>query len=520
MAQFKVLKGIDNPISGGVAISPDQTIGDDVVTQYKDLFGTDFPAQTLLDQGVIEAVGEEGDEDAPPPPTIDDRFSDVINQQETQAGLKPSGGTLGDFGVPSGGEFKVAPLSVDNNQFEPDAPTLPQIDLVTTLADQSNLDVIMPGGFNPSNIDPNVVSDIGKADAAKGTLTSPIDLALAQGTVSGQSIAQAQTEDLDEKATVRYQLGELYKSIEDGKPLPPWASGPIRATANIMASRGLGKSSMASAAMVVALQEAGLPIAASDAQAFQQIQLQNLNNKQQTTLANAATFAAMDRANLSARMTALSENSRAFLAIDLQNLSNEQQVEVIDYQGRLQTLFSNQAATNAAKTFNAQSTNDVNRFFAQLDVAVQENNKQRTAAMEQFNSNESNAMSRYDASLMDSRDKFYINMQKEINQSNAVWRRTINTVDTAAGNEAARINAQNLLGLSVNAQNRLWQQYRDEASFLMESSENDKQRAHNAAQQASQNNFNIKRYNEAAKDNFWTTVGTTVAAGLFSRSGK
>ena len=49
----------------------------------------------------------------------------------------------------------------------------------------------------------------------------------------------------------------------------------------------------------------------------------------------------------------------------------------------------------------------------------------------------------------------------------------------------------------------------------METSENDKQRAHNAAMLASQNNFAIEQYNQAAKDNFWTTVGVAIAAALF-----
>ncbi len=63
-------------------------------------------------------------------------------------------------------------------------------------------------------------------------------------------------------------------------------------------------------------------------------------------------------------------------------------------------------------------------------------------------------------------------MTAQIDASNALWRRTINTSNTAAINEAQRANAQALLGVSLDSQNRLWQQYRDEANFLMNVSEN------------------------------------------------
>ena len=51
---------------------------------------------------------------------------------------------------------------------------------------------------------------------------------------------------------------------------------------------------MAAAAITTALMESGVQIAAQDANKYAAIQLQNLNNKQQSALQNAATFAAMD----------------------------------------------------------------------------------------------------------------------------------------------------------------------------------------------------------------------------------
>ena len=108
-----------------------------------------------------------------------------------------------------------------------------------------------------------------------------------QGLVSEKSLAQAATGEVDERSTVRYQLGELYKSFEEGKEPPAWASPAIRAVTSQMQARGLGASSMAAAAITQAVLEAGIPIAKADADRYGAIQLTNLNNQQQAALQNA-----------------------------------------------------------------------------------------------------------------------------------------------------------------------------------------------------------------------------------------
>lgn len=54
-----------------------------------------------------------------------------------------------------------------------------------------------------------------------------------------------------------------------------------------MQQRGIGASSMAAAALTQALMESGIPIATADANSYAKIQLQNLNNRQETALKNA-----------------------------------------------------------------------------------------------------------------------------------------------------------------------------------------------------------------------------------------
>ena len=295
------------------------------------------------------------------------------------------------------------------------------------------------------------------------------------------SLAEAKTQTLAQEATTKYQVEQLVASLDSGAELPAWAAPNIRKVRSIMNQRGLSSSSMASAAMVQALMESAIPIANSDAQAYSKIQLQNLNNEQQTALANAATIAAMDRQNLDNKMKAAQQNATSFLQMDITNLSNRQATETLNYQSKVQSLFTDQAAANAAKQFNATTQNQVNQFYDQLGSTVATNNANREAAMDQFNVDQSNTIKRYNAKMEDARERFNTTMQQQIDQSNALWRRTINTSNTAEQNNANRINAANILGITAASQANLWQKYRDDIHYAFTSTENAAQRAQQLA---------------------------------------
>jgi len=333
-----------------------------------------------------------------------------------------------------------------------------------------------------------------EAIAAKGTLSSESLVGNIQGEVSEKSIAQAATGELDERATVKYQIGELYKSFEEGAEPPAWASPAMRKVTAMMQARGLGSSSMASAAMTQAIMEAGIPIASADANAYAQIQITNLNNQQQASLQNAMTYAAMDRANLDARLKTAVNNAQAFLQIDLTNLSNEQKMLELDYQGQLQALTSNQAAENVAAQFNAKSQNQVNQFYDQLNSSIETANANRIAAQQQFNVSQKNAMSQFFEGLNNDRQKFNQNMSLQIEQSNVIWRREENTANTAAANEAARINAQNMYNLTNASQAALWQSYRDDVAFILQTAENELDRSHQFALLGMQQDGNMDMF--------------------------
>ena len=207
--------------------------------------------------------------------------------------------------------------------------------------------------------------------------------------------------------------------------------------------------------------------------------LQNLSNEQAMALANAATVANMDMANLSNQQQAEIQNAQNFLAMDMANLTNAQQAKTINQAAQQQAMLSNQAANNAAAQFNATSENQTDQFFASLQNNINTTNAASQNASNQFNAGQFNAMEQFQKNLSAQTEQFNVQNAMVIAQSNVQWRRNVNTANTAAQNAANQINAQNYFNLSNSALSNIWQEYRDEASFVYQSSQNNLDRAFN-----------------------------------------
>ena len=353
---------------------------------------------------------------------------------------------------------------------------------------------------DPAPVTTTKVGEVTPGVAATATLSEGSLMQAQTGTVSPESLAVAATQELDPRATTKYQLTELFKTIEDGKPLPAWAAPAVRNVSSVMQQRGLGSSSMAAAAITQAVMESGIAIASQDAQKYSAIQLANLSNQQAATLQNAANVARMDLTNLNNRQAAAVNNAKSFLSLDMQNLTNEQQMATINYQGQLKGMLTDAAADNAAKQFNAKTQKEVDLFFAELGTQIESATLNRKAAIEQYNVSQKNSMKQFNAQMQTARDQFNANMGVQIAQSNAQWRRDINTSNTAQQNAANQVNAQNLLGLTQQAQANLWQVYRDQAAWNLQISENNLSRAHNAALQSMAISVNADIYDDRFED--------------------
>lgn len=316
------------------------------------------------------------------------------------------------------------------------------------------------------------------------------DTKTVQGKVSAGAKVEAATALPSANATVSGQLEKLMSQFEGGQA-PPWAQGAMRMAETVMASRGMGASSMAGSAITQAAMESAIQIAVQDAQTFSQFEMQNLNNRQQARL----------------------QNAQAFLQMDLANLDIANQTNLFKSQALIQGLFTDQAAANAAKQFNATSENQTDQFFAQLKTQVAQFNAAQKNGMRQFNVEQENAVKMFNKEVLNARAQFNATQRLVIDQANAKWRQTIATQDNAQINENNRLNAQLATNMTSQAYNNLWQTERDIMAFAFTAAENAAERANNVviAKLASDN----KSTSDTVKGNAaGTLVGKIIDRGV------
>ena len=217
-------------------------------------------------------------------------------------------------------------------------------------------------------------------------------------------------------------------------------------------------------------------VALENARLAQTVDLQNLNARQAVVMAEIAQMSTLERANLTNRQAEAVQNAQAFLQMDMTNLSYEQQTAQINSQARIQSMFSDTAALNAARQFNATSQNQTDQFYSNLGASVSQFNATQSNSMAQYNAGQTNAISQFNAQLKSQRQQFNAQNRLVVDQANAQWRRQIATADTAAVNFANQFNAEALLDASTTAYNDLWQYNRDLLEWAWTSSENDKSR--------------------------------------------
>tara|TARA_R100001460_G_scaffold61373_1_gene101445 strand:+ start:52 stop:1605 length:1554 start_codon:yes stop_codon:yes gene_type:complete len=369
--------------------------------------------------------------------------------------------------------------------------------------------IAAPGSVTGTQVTGPTAQTAAQTTAATVSGSTPTVSAAQMSGLTGP--AQAATGTITSDATVKGQLGSLQQEVEtalaSGNPLPVWARGAAKAAEAAMANRGLSASSMAAEALAEGIMQSAIPIAAKDAATYKDMIFQNLSNNQQANITNAQSYLKMDMANLSNRQQA-----------NLQNINTRQSF-----------LLSDQAAANVASQFNATSQNQVNQFYDKLSTSISDQNASRLDAMNKFTEaeknkvnalnagnsiavNEANAkreatLNQYNATLENQRQQFNTNNQKEIDQSNVVWRRAVNTANTAAVNAANQTNAQNLLNVSNWALSSMWQQWRDEASWVNSAGENERNRNHNLAMAALERSTALDLQDQKSKDALYQLIG-------------
>jgi len=218
-------------------------------------------------------------------------------------------------------------------------------------------------------------------------------------------------------------------------------------------------------------------IALENSRAANTVGLANLSNNQAMVMAEASALSNLDMSNLSNRQQSAVQNAQSFLQMDMGNLNNNQQTAMFKAQTIAQSLFTDQAATNASRQFNATSQNQTDQFFANLQTQVSNFNAEQSNAMSRYNAGELNALEQFNTTMKNQREQFNAQNRLVIDQSNAQWRRQVATADTAAINRANELNAKALIDVSTGAYNNLWQGFRDDMEFAWKSSDNAQERA-------------------------------------------
>lgn len=349
-------------------------------------------------------------------------------------------------------------------------------------------------------------------DFASQDISNIIDTSTVAGKLLAQELGTGNYTDA--KSTVLGQMKIISAEFKDsqGNPkIPEWAQGLARDAGRLMAFKGI-TGSAGIEVMSNALMQATLGVAEKDAAFFQTVSLKNLDNKQQSIINKANVLAQFEVANLDARQAALVNNAKAFLQMDLTNLSNRQQAEVINTQSMVQALFTDQAAVNAQRLFTAESSNDFEKFYDQLSSNVSQFNATQQNSMSQFNANATNTALQFNSEMENQRQQFYSTMQYNVDVANAKWRQTVETENNRIKFEAASTDVKNMLSLSQEGMNQLWDRLDSLFDNIWKSAEGEL----NREAQIIAAEISAQSKGGGSSDGIWGAVGAIGAAMITS----
>ena len=339
------------------------------------------------------------------------------------------------------------------------------VDAVTGTIDDDNLvdadefTIDMKGSATGVNEDGSI-NEVGEAlnDYAFVDMSKVIDTSTVEGKLLADKLAKEGRDFVDAKTSILWQMKTISAEFKDanGNPkIPTWAQGLAREVNRTMAFNGI-TGTAATAALSNAIMEATLGIAEKEATFFQTLTTKNLDNKQQAIINKANVLSKFEIANLDARQAAAVQNAKAFLEMDLTNLTREQEAEVINTQAMVDALFNDQAATNAARIFSAEAANDFQKFYDELAATVSMHNDTQLNAMKKFNAGEINDAAQFNADMEDGRQRFYAEMQYNIDTANMKWRQEVVKLNSSMLYDAYAEDVKNSYDLNQEGLNRLW----------------------------------------------------------------
>ena len=252
-------------------------------------------------------------------------------------------------------------------------------------------------------------------------------------------------------------------------------------------------------------------IALENAKLAQTMDLANLDNRQAVVMAQAANIAQADLVNLENRQQAAVQNAQSFLQMDMKNLDIQQQNDMFKTQSVMQSLFTDAAAENAAKQFNATSENQTNQFFANLQSQTNQFNVSQANSMEQYNVGQTNALEQFKQQVKNQREQFNATNGLVIAQANAQWRQQLSTINNAALNDANRQNALQANGLTQKGLDEIWQKERDLMAYAFATAESAAERRNKLLM----NELDAEGASDSAFSSALGTLGGAIINGIF-----
>ena len=120
---------------------------------------------------------------------------------------------------------------------------------------------------------------------------------------------------------------------------------------------------------------------------------------------------------------------------------------------------------------NTAQLNSMEQFNTQLSTQAAMQARGLSSDENKLNAQLATQVDTFNTQLAYDKNKWNATNAQAVEQSNVAWRRNANTINTAAQNQINMQNAQNLFGMSAQAQSFLWQELRDRATYEFQAGE-------------------------------------------------
>jgi len=165
--------------------------------------------------------------------------------------------------------------------------------------------------------------------------------------------------------------------------------------------------------------------------------------------------------------------------------------------------------------FTAESQNEMDKYYDNLNASIEQFNAQQVNSMRQFDTDQVNSISMFNSEMENAREQFYKNMQYNIDTANAQWRQTVTMTEDQQAFEAAATDVKNLVGVSLEQLNQIWDRSDSLLDYIWQSSEKGLDRELSLVLQKLKSESDIASADAAGEGSMWGSIlGAATGATL------